>query len=556
MTFTVLGSGSSAVTMAPNVLKMVVGDTRTIQALSAASQPVTGLTWTSSDPTVVSLSSGDDPPVLTALAAGHVTITAGAASADVTVFADALPLGTVIWSNPGNGSGVTKIVPAVPSPSGVADVFAFQNDGTVQAITSDGLTAWTSSVDLSMAWKVVPDFQGGLVVATWNTSQGSILKLDGITGQPYPAYTPEGESELDNSGLGVHTDGTVFAIQRDRANGPASVIGIDPTTGTRKFSVPLDMPSDSDGPYSSGIMIAGDGYAYVPYACREMGIPDSFNHLRLLRINTAGVSDLIQIADFSTAYSEIWGVPTNMITNGDTGALLSWSAWNWETPLLGMAVTNGTSVNVVSAPQLPGQIDAVVPALQAQDGSFVGTAWAGENGDVPYMVAFDATGNVRWSVPNEQPQIATADGGVIGQSGITYDQTGSATGQMGSMPIQSWTGNEYTSSGSITAISTPPVLEDGASFWPTVGGNPSGNGTAIVQCPCLLQSTGSTGTLGLPPGAQLPFVANQNVAANSAVSPLASQKKHLIMAGDPGLNWGPGHNHKGAALLDCAILWV
>jgi hypothetical protein len=37
----------------------------------------------------------------------------------------------------------------VPSASGVADVFAFQNDGTVQAITSDGTTAWTADVSLA-----------------------------------------------------------------------------------------------------------------------------------------------------------------------------------------------------------------------------------------------------------------------------------------------------------------------------------------------------------------------------------------------------------------------
>ena len=47
-----------------------------------------------------------------------MTITAGTASADVTVFAGALPLGTVLWSNSGSGSGVGKIVPAVPSASG------------------------------------------------------------------------------------------------------------------------------------------------------------------------------------------------------------------------------------------------------------------------------------------------------------------------------------------------------------------------------------------------------------------------------------------------------
>ncbi|MGO9010156.1 MAG: hypothetical protein ACLQPN_08635 [Bryobacteraceae bacterium] len=47
------------------------------------------MTWSSRNPDVVSLST-DDPPVLTALAAGHVTIIAGtapaAAAADVTVF--------------------------------------------------------------------------------------------------------------------------------------------------------------------------------------------------------------------------------------------------------------------------------------------------------------------------------------------------------------------------------------------------------------------------------------------------------------------------------------
>ena len=90
-----------------------------LQALNASGQTVTGLTWATTDPTIVSLSP-DDPPLLTALAAGYVTITAGTATCDVTVSA-ALPLGTVIWSNPGDGSGVTSIVPAVPSTTGLAD---------------------------------------------------------------------------------------------------------------------------------------------------------------------------------------------------------------------------------------------------------------------------------------------------------------------------------------------------------------------------------------------------------------------------------------------------
>ena len=110
--------------------------------------------------------------------------------ADVTVSAEALPPGAVMWSNSGNESGVYEIVPAVPSPHGVADVFAFQGDDSVQAITSDGTTAW--SADVSKAWPVLPDFDGGLVLLErdWDAGSYSIVKLDGTTGRRYPAFSP------------------------------------------------------------------------------------------------------------------------------------------------------------------------------------------------------------------------------------------------------------------------------------------------------------------------------------------------------------------------------
>lgn len=52
-------------------------------------------------------------------------------------------VGTVLWSNPGDGSGFYSIVPAVPSATGVADVFGLQNDGTVQ----DYHQRWRHGVD-------------------------------------------------------------------------------------------------------------------------------------------------------------------------------------------------------------------------------------------------------------------------------------------------------------------------------------------------------------------------------------------------------------------------
>ena len=211
-------SGSN-IALAPNVLNLVVGDSRTIQALNSASQIVKGLTWASTAPNVVQLSA-DDPPLLTGVSAGKATITAGDASADITVSAGVLPMGTMHGRIQETDQASTPIVPAVPSSSGVADVFAFQGDGTVQAVTSDGSTAW--GVDVGMVWPVVPDFQGGVVGIDNSSSSGSTIKWDGTTGQPYPAYVPSGNVGV--LGVGIHPDGTVFATQRDFDSGPDTVV--------------------------------------------------------------------------------------------------------------------------------------------------------------------------------------------------------------------------------------------------------------------------------------------------------------------------------------------
>jgi len=288
VTFTV---PSASVTLSPNVLSMVVGDTRSLQALNANYQPVPGLTWTSSDTTILTLSAGD-PPVLTAVAPGNVTVFAGDASADVTVYPGALPVGTVLWSIPGNGSRVSGIYPAVPSSSGVADVFATEDDGTVLAVTADGEVAWTTNVGTDF-WNFLPDFQGGLVV--YNINNSTFYKLDGLTGQAYPAYQPSPVAWGHIGPPAIHTDGTIFTsdytcTNADCSNSAGWLVGIDPSSGTSKFRAPTanstghvtSTSNDFDafgnpwcGPLGSQTSIAaplltdpmvlGDGYAYTTY---------------------------------------------------------------------------------------------------------------------------------------------------------------------------------------------------------------------------------------------------------------------------------------------------
>jgi hypothetical protein len=271
VTFTV--PSGSPITLVPNIISMVVGDTRSIQALNSSFQVVTGLTWTSSDTTILTLST-DDPPVLTAVAPGNVTIFAGGASADVTVYpGSALPIGTVSWSNPGDGSGVQGIIPAVPSDSGV-DVFGFQNDSNLQAIKTDGTVAWTDALSTAnLLGPPVPDFQGGAIAYTGQ----SVYKLDGTTGHAYPAY-----SGTSLSYPVVHTDGTIFTSDNDGTN--TWVVGVNPLTGQAKFKVLTanstvsyltSSPNGLCGTSSSGessspsylnpMIIAGDGYAYTSY---------------------------------------------------------------------------------------------------------------------------------------------------------------------------------------------------------------------------------------------------------------------------------------------------
>jgi IPT/TIG domain len=497
VTFTVPGG---SVTLVPNVINMMVGDTHSIQALNSSGQSVTGLTWTSSNTNVVTLST-DDPPILTAAGVGHSTITAGGASANVTVFpavATGLPLGTVLWSNPGDGSGITSIIPAVPSPGGVADIFAIQSDGMVDAITMDGTTGW--SADASGAINnglILPDFQGGLLLL--DASANSITKLDGITGQAYPAFTPTSGSiggSYSPYGMVVHTDGTVFTVQVE-SDSTASVIGIDPITGTEKFSVPFP---NQGAPYTNTLMIAGDGFAYVAYS---YGGPfTSTFHLHLLRVNTLGQSDdiAIQDIDLPPPYN-IVNASVGMITNADTGVLVTWSQQAYylearpghpapkdsflDASHYGVAITTGTSVSSTSGSGLPPN-GFITPVLQAQDGSFVGTVQDQNISGQTDMVGFDSTGNVHWTVPDEQPQFATADGGVTGASGTTYDPNGSATGLVPTLSggqVPGWLGNvlgtAYSLDPGTLFQKVAPNTNYANTFTAFLGANATGGRTAI-----------------------------------------------------------------------------
>lgn len=126
------------------------------------------------------------------------------------------------------------------------------------------------------------------------------------------------------------------------------------------------------------------------------------------------------------------------------------------------------------------------------------------------MATFDQAGNIRWTVPNYTPEIATSDGGAIAvytQPGpdaclptiyggaVTFDQNGNQTGQMATLvanPTQQtggmwpgWMANQFGSSYSIASGGASALTSASLSYAPTfaalTGGSNSGQGTAIQQ---------------------------------------------------------------------------
>ena len=219
--------------------------------------------------------------------------------------------------------------------------------------------------------------------------------------------------------------------------------------------------------------------------------------MSLLRMDTSGGYSSIILGTwntFCTGSSGTVAVPTsvNVITDADQGVFVSWAlqtapfspGYGTESTTYYVAVTNGASV-IAQGPTTK----LVQPVLQGQDGSFYGT-------DSDGMIKIDRSGNIQWSVPNDSPQIATADGGVIGTSGSTYDSQGHATGQVAT-PIQSWTGNTYQY-GSVEQVASAPV-EIAQSFWPLSAANPSRNSAARIQESMYIRSFAPWQWFGIEP---------------------------------------------------------
>ena len=582
-------STSAPYRVLPQEVNLLVGQTRTVSVTDSSGNAVTGLEWTASNSSVVSLST-DDPPVITAVAPGTVTLYVVGVPILVTVYpaGSSLPSGTPIWSAPIASLG--SMVPAVPSSSGV-DLFALDvqgnpldNAGALDALRSDGSIAWSVPLtSLGLFSQVIPDFSGSALVLTPDTSyvgQGPSLvqRVDPDTHQLTNLYTSSSGHLLGFGSVIPHPSGVIF-IQDN------PIVVLNATSGEVLASIPLEnstcvntvciddngLPwTGTVGPVSGGGMIvAGDGNAYVPYSYitetgNGAGEAQTDTYLTVLRVGADGSFDKVQLGHWTGQFDStvnpdgtqtvtckgavVWANSPMAITNAASGVAVFAGLAYHSPPGFGLPTGAacgsgggtadpippsveqisyvsqtglGSQVNITpnvlatDDPNFASATNIFVPALQREDGSYIGADWVGN------LYAIAPNGNVLWQQPINTgsgylrpltPLYATADGGAIVTTttpclagaycaptlGILYtiDQNGNVTSQAPDAgAVISWTGMWNSASGNgISDLSPEPFVIDPDSFASQTGGNPSQSGPALPECPCDLQSTSSDST--------------------------------------------------------------
>jgi hypothetical protein len=252
-TFTVTSSFPYQVT--PQSLSMIVGSSRTVSVVDSNGNPVQGLYWFATDPTIVSLSTAD-PPIITALAPGTVTVYAGEVPIAITVYASgtAIPPGTPVWTNPPlPGFTLNQVVQAVPTANG-PDLYSLEVDGNgngqVRAFRSDGTSLWQQLLPGSLSGLgnlvvLMGDNTGGVVLFSAPTGQIADLSSQGQLGWQYSAAGYFDQTRGGQKNFAIGPNGTIYVVEDnyDGQNGSAFDT-ID--AGSLVSQIPLSISSSQE----------------------------------------------------------------------------------------------------------------------------------------------------------------------------------------------------------------------------------------------------------------------------------------------------------------------
>ena len=481
----------SSVRITPTGVNLLIGQTKQFTAIDNQGNPRPEATWTVDNPSLVTITA-DSSPILTALGAGTVNLTATvqgtSLQTQVTISAlTSLPVGTTVWSAPSvSGFAAREILQAVPTDFGPG-IYSTQTstDGTtslIQAYTADGQQLWETTLG-ALAGNSVPDGNGGLIVmqacnvADPLNSPLTIYDLDPVTGGAnweFSIQQTSGNTDVCLLGLprmAIRQDGAVV-IANPLNVSPALVV-VDGQTGQQlpTPTIPASTFTNKTGQSTScdcftpvGQPIAdSDGSVYVQYTLREdsslSGYTAATGLLYLLKIAPDGITTTTtQLA--STNIGVLW--PGSMIPDGNGGVLTTWvndpaDGSHPTFPYQATYVPSGGGQTVTYAlPMSPFNIDRDVNTGIPLPLQLV----LGENGTafVSYLInltSFNLNGgSVNWNYPSPSPTttavsiLSTADSnGLVGQlstasgvpTNINFDAAGNTTQSTApALNVQPW----------------------------------------------------------------------------------------------------------------------
>lgn len=210
----------TALVIAPTTVALAVGDARGLTVTSEAALPVTGVAWTSSDTSVVTIDPANDGTIVAA-ALGQATVTASlgglTATATVRVLPGAVMPGESIWTSaPTPGRYLQAPLRANPVRDEDPDLFSVEVDPLssgmlVRAVRgADGATLWSETVDERPQ---AADAFGGLLVrsAAVIPSLPNATMLQRLGGGGIAPWTYVSSGSIGSAAAGP--DGTVYLTE-------------------------------------------------------------------------------------------------------------------------------------------------------------------------------------------------------------------------------------------------------------------------------------------------------------------------------------------------------
>jgi len=430
----------------------------------------------------------------------------GSAASIIPDFSGTTLLSTPLSSFDGQHFHSTHIVKKADPSTGLTDLYTFSEQQTTSGDFSDA----------SATHAVIPHPSGPIFIQ----DNDNIAILDPSTGLPITNLT------LQSSSLTIQTP-----------------------EGTTNFT---------SHPTFGRMIVAGDSNAYLPYAytvetdtqnADNTGTSQIVTHSMVLRISPDGSNANTELKNWTftsncapfTDSSGVTGTACNtsgptpsvsyqsVITNADNGAAVFTTTAlthctqeffgvnmsdtgcptdtqsHVELTYLAQDAVASQVEDAVVLPNDSGRLEAFVPALQREDGSYIGTDTTSEVFGYSNLVAVAASGGILFKQPLSSspmfltPLYATADGGMIVQSKqvqncqtnpdrcdtagtpllYTVDQNGNVTAQASDGGIRySWKGAYLAGPGVINSVDVDyPAFA--SSFGGISHGNITGNGASL-----------------------------------------------------------------------------